>query len=128
MQGLVKEKFKWGFDVEHQLWNDLYTSREELQEAELQEEENGRINWDRWDKTVEKTKKLIEEELKHYTSKKGVLPTLCVYDLQGNLIQTFPTTRECAAFYGISTVQVNVYVRSGGTYKKRNIKFKKEYK
>lgn len=126
MQGLVKEKLKWGFDVEHQLWNDLYTSREELQEAE--ERDEGRINWDRWDKTVEETKKLIEEELKHYTSKRGVLPTLCVYDLQGNLIQTFPTTRECAAFYGISTVQVNVYVRSGGTYKKRNIKFKKEYK
>lgn len=126
MQGLVKEKFKWGFDVEHQLWNDLYTTREELQKAE--ERDEGRINWDRWDKTVEKTKKLIEEELKHYTSKKGVLPTLCVYDLQGNLIQTFPSTKECAAFYGISTVQVNVYVRSGGTYKKRNIKFKKEYK
>lgn len=126
MQGLVKEKFKWGFDVEHQLWNDLYETKEELQEAE--ERDEGRINWDRWDKTVQETKKLIEEELKHYTSKRGVLPTLCVYDLQGNLIQTFPTTRECAAFYGISTVQVNVYVRSGGTYKKRNIRFKKEYK
>lgn len=126
MQGLVKEKFKWGFNIEHQLWNDLYTSREELQEAELQEEEFGKINWDNWDKTVQETKKLIEKELKQFkTNKKRMV---YVYDLQDNLIQTFPTTDQCASFYGISREQVNVYIRRNVPYKKRNIRFTKEHR
>lgn len=37
---------------------DLYQTREELQEAE--ERFEGKINWDKWDKLVSKTKKNIK--------------------------------------------------------------------
>lgn len=123
-QGLVKEKLLYGFNAEHLVWDGLYETKEELQKAELQEEENGRINWDKFDSIVNKTKEIIKEELILHKKRRKAM--VFVFDLQGNLIHTFPSTDHCAAFYGISREQVNVYISKCIPYKKQSVIFKKE--
>lgn len=40
---------------------DLYLTREELQEAERDPNESGRINWEKWDELISKTRGKLEE-------------------------------------------------------------------
>lgn len=40
---------------------DLYLTREELQEAERDPNESGRINWEKWDELISKSRTKLEE-------------------------------------------------------------------
>lgn len=61
---------------------DLYQTRDELQEAE--ERGEGKINWENWDKVVEQTQQQLQDYIQHKPTKKSIQRS--VYNLNGQLI------------------------------------------
>lgn len=55
---LNNPKYEW-FDARN--LEELYQTREELQQAECDPNEIGRIDWDNWDRVVRETKKWIRQ-------------------------------------------------------------------
>lgn len=56
---LNNPKYEW-FDIRD--LDNLYQTREELMEAECDQNEIGRINWDNWERVVKETKKWIRQK------------------------------------------------------------------
>ena len=101
--------------------DDLYVTREQLKEAEARGE--GKINWDRWDELVQRTKQDIKEELKGF--EKMYTNTVFVYDiLKQRVIKTFKSPKECAKYYNISRELVNTYIRDHRVYYKPGVEFR----
>ena len=90
-------------------------SREELQE--LADEEDININWDKWNYITEITKQDITKQLSKLPRK------VYVYDLQGNHIATYDSPKIAGFFYGISSEQVNNYMRQEKPYLKQGVLF-----
>lgn len=101
--------------------DDLYVTREQLKEAEARGE--GKINWNRFDELVQRTKQGIKEELKGF-ERINTNPVF-VYDiLKQRVIKTFKSPKECADFYGISREQVTNYIRDHRVYQKQGVEFR----
>ena len=99
----------------------VYT-REEIQNME--EKEGGRINWDKWDELVNKTRQEIKDmgiSLQDYNS-----PTIrrhrntvvtYVYDLEFNLLGEFPTARKAEDAFNIRRNTIAYYKFLNKPYK-----------
>ena len=57
-QELNNPKYEW-FDARN--LEELYQTREELMQAECDQNEIGRIDWDNWDRVVKETKEWIRQ-------------------------------------------------------------------
>lgn len=107
---------------------DLYTTREKLKEAE--ERCEGRINWELWDKLVEKTRKEIAEITRTYTPPKkerwdNHRYTVYCYDNHLNFIAEYPSTTQCGKAYGIHNRSVSYWIEQNRPHPKLGITFLK---
>lgn len=104
------------------------SSRQELMELAQEEEPLPRINWEKWDELVTKTKQDITKELKKnkpIAQKNGRIPqTVYVYNSNERLIKTFSSTQEAADYYHIRKEQVTNYAREQKLYYKLQIMFR----
>jgi len=103
------------------------SSRQELMELAQEEEPSPRINWDKWDELVTKTKQDITKELKKQpiAQKNGrVAPRIYVYNFKQKLVKTFSSPQEAADYYNIRREQVTNYAREEKPYYKLQITFK----
>ena len=66
------------------------------------------INWEFWDKLVEKTRKEIAEALKDYHEEKP--PIFYLYNQEGELVKQFNTKKDCAKFLGGSETTIRNYL------------------
>ena len=83
---------------------DIYHTREELQEAE--EREEGKINWNIWDKVQEQTKQDITNTLKDYKQPSKRKP-IYVYTMTTKVpIIVFQDSDEAATTLNITRMQV----------------------
>ena len=83
---------------------DIYHTREELQEAE--EREEGRINWNIWDKVQEQTKQDITKALKDHQEPLKRKP-IYVYTLNTKIpLIVFKDSDEAATTLNITRMQV----------------------
>lgn len=98
-------------------------SRAELEQLQNEEGEEGEINWEGFDKLVQRTQAQIEKALK--TRKKQRTPVF-VYDLQGNYLNAFNSVRECGEAYNITQQHVNVYMKRKMPYYLLNILFREK--
>lgn len=92
---------------------DIHT-REELQR--LADEEGITINWDKWNKLLQKTKFDIQNMLQKIKPR-----NIYIYTIEGKFISAFSTTSETADFLQIKREQVAIYLRENKPYKKRGI-------
>lgn len=89
---------------------DIYQSREELQEAEKREE--GKINWNIWDKVQEQTKNDITKALKDHQEPLKRKP-IYVYTLNTKIpLIVFKDSDEAATTLNITRVQVTNHART----------------
>lgn len=101
--------------------DDLYVTREQLKEAEASGE--GKINWNRFDELVQRTKQDIKEELKGF-ERINTNPVF-VYDiLKQRVIKTFKNPKECAKYYGVSRELVTNYIRENRIYYKLGLQWR----
>lgn len=99
----------------------VYT-REEIQKME--ETEGGRINWDKWDELVNKTRQEIKDmgiSLGDYnppaTRKHRNTVVTYVYDLEFNLLGEFPTARKAEDAFNIRRNTIAYYKFLNKPYK-----------
>ena len=106
MQGRIIEKYYFGNTIEHQRWETLYQTREELKAAE--ERGEGRINWDIWDKKVNEMKEFLENSLQHYKTctkrnktKRTKTREVWAYNFNGELIGHYVSLKNAAETYNV---------------------------
>lgn len=103
-------------------------TREKLQR--MAAEEGIELNFERWDKLLRDIR--FEESTDSNNSNEkqndSITKPKYVYNFDGQLIKTFNTTKECAAFYGISREAVALYARSERPYYKLGIIITNELK
>lgn len=91
---------------------DIYHNRQELQEAEAREE--GKINWDAWDRIVEQTKQDIAKELENYkapNNNRNRKP-IYVYTLTSHIpLFKFENSDEAAETLGIPRMIITNHAR-----------------
>ena len=97
-------------------------SREELQE--IADEEDRTINWELWDKLVEKTKQDIKKELKSYKKPQYINKVFVFSISRQRIIKVFNTPQDCADYYGIARETVNTYMREHKPYYKLMVEFR----
>ena len=94
---------------------ELYTTREELQEAEKRGE--GKINWDKWDELIAKNREFMEaaETIKRYGFK------VYAYNLSGQLLQVYENSKQAAEATGVELTIVNNYSKREVPYFNKSI-------
>ena len=98
---------------------DIYHTREELQEAETREE--GRINWDMWDKAVEQAKNDITNALKDYQGYKKRKP-IYVYTINAKIpLFIFENSDEASKTLGINRMVITNQCRTERPYHQKGI-------
>lgn len=93
----------------------LYTTREELQEAEKRGE--GKINWDKFDELIAKNREFMEtaETIKRYGFK------VYAYNLEGQLLQVYENSKQAAEATGAELTIVNNYSKREVPYFNKSI-------
>lgn len=104
---------------------DMNITREKLQE--MADEEGIELNFERWDKLLRDVRVEESTDTNETPNDSSTKPKY-VYNFNGQLIKTFNTTKECAAFYGISRETVASYSRSERPYYKFGIVITNELK
>lgn len=96
---------------------ELYTTREELQEAEKRGE--GKINWSKFDELIAKNREFMEaaETIKKYGFK------IYCYNLSGQLLQVYENSKEAAQATGVELTIVNNYSKKETPYWHKGILF-----
>ena len=94
---------------------ELYTTREELQEAEKRGE--GKINWDKWDELIAKNREFMEaaETIKKYGFK------VYAYNLEGQLLQVYENSKQAAEATGAELTIVNNFSKREVPYFNKSI-------
>lgn len=89
---------------------ELYTTREELQEAEKRGE--GKINWSKFDELIAKNREFMEaaETIKKYGFK------IYCYNLSGQLLQVYENSKQAAEATGVELTIVNNYSKKETPY------------
>lgn len=107
---------------------DMNITREKLQR--MAAEEGIELSFDIWDELIRDVR--IEEPTdtndSNDTPNDSSTKPKFVYNFDGQLIKTFNTTKECAAFYGISREAVASYARSERPYFKFGVVITNELK
>ena len=100
--------------------SDLYTTREEIQDAELNDpNETGRINWDKFDELVKNTKNTIAVKVRRFKT------VIEAYDrTNGQLINQYDSYKEAAMDWYTTPELIASYCRKKVPYLKRNVLFK----
>lgn len=93
----------------------LYTTREELQAAEARGE--GAINWSKFDELIAKNREPIENAIKKYNFK------IYCYNLDGQLLNIFQTSKAAAEVTGIEITLINTYSKLEQPYFKEKLLF-----
>lgn len=96
---------------------ELYTTREELQEAEKRGE--GKINWSKFDELIAKNREFMEaaETIKKYGFK------IYCYNLSGQLLQVYENSKQAAEATGVELTIVNNYSKKETPYWHKGILF-----
>ena len=104
---------------------DLYTTREELKQAE--ERCEGRINWDAWDKSVEETREQLgttkftaPEPKPRWNNRKY---TVFVYDNHLNFLAEYPSVTQCGKAFGLHSRSVGYWIEQGRPHPKLGLTF-----
>ena len=94
---------------------ELYTTREELQEAEKRGE--GKINWSKFDELIAKNREFMEaaETIKKYGFK------VYTYNLEGQLLQVYDNSKQAAEATGVELTIVNNYSKREVPYFNKSI-------
>lgn len=94
---------------------ELYTTREELQEAEKRGE--GKINWSKFDELIAKNREFMEaaETIKKYGFK------IYCYNLSGQLLQVYENSKQAAEATGAELTIVNNYSKREVPYFNKSI-------
>ena len=94
---------------------ELYTTREELQEAEKRGE--GKINWSKFDELIAKNREFMEaaETIKKYGFK------IYCYNLSGQLLQVYDNSKAAAEATGVELTIVNNYSKREVPYFNKSI-------
>ena len=93
----------------------LYTTREELQAAE--ERGEGKLNWSKFDELIAKNREPIENAIKKYNFK------IYCYNLDGQLLNIFQTSKSAAEVTGIEITLINTYSKLEQPYFKEKLLF-----
>lgn len=97
---------------------DMDINREKLKQ--MAAEEGIELSFERWDELLRDIR--VEEPTdSNEKQNDSITKPKYVYNFDGQLIKTFNTTKECAAFYGISREAVALYARSERPYFKLGI-------
>lgn len=98
-------------------------SREELKQ--LEQEDQGKINWEKWDEIKQKTQDDIKR-LKKKQHKRDFRFKTAAYTLDTNqLIQTFNSAADAAKYFNLKRTQVSYVINTyQGIYRKGNLYFK----
>lgn len=121
---------RFGENVEKSFQSVDINSRKELEDIAKEEKLDINFNkwWTLWDKLVEKTKEDITKELEKHRAKEPIyhknnkpFRTVYIYNLQGELINTFKNTQEAAQYYSISPIVMNNCIRNHMPYYKLNL-------
>ena len=104
---------------------DMDINREKLRE--MAAEEGIELNFDKWDELLRDFRLEQSTDSNDAPNDSSTKPKF-VYNFDGQLIKTFKTTKECAAFYGISREAVAMYSRSERPYYKLGIVITNELK
>ena len=96
---------------------ELYTTREELQEAEKRGE--GKINWEKFDELIKRNREFMEaaETIKKYGFK------VYAYNLEGQLLQVYENSKQAAEATGVELTIVNNYSKKETPYWHKGILF-----
>ena len=107
---------------------DMDINREKLQQ--MAAEEGIELNLARWDELLREIRfeEPTDSNDSNETPNDSITKPKYVYNFDGQLIKTFSTTKECAAFYGISREAVALYARSERPYYKLGIVITNELK
>lgn len=107
---------------------DMDINREKLKA--MADEEGIELNFERWDELLRDVRFEQSTDTNETNEKQNDSSTKpkYVYNFNGQLIKTFNTTKECAAFYGISREAVASYSRSERPYYKFGIVITNELK
>lgn len=107
---------------------DMDITREKLQE--MAAEEGIELNFERWDELLRdiRFEQSTDSNDSNETPNDSSTKPKYVYNFDGQLIKTFNTTKECAAFYGIAREAVAMYARSERPYYKLGIVITNELK
>ena len=102
----------------------LYKTREELQEAEKRGE--GKINWDKWDELVSKTKEDINKALKGHKEPPKVrgynkIGTVYIYDRELKLIGEFKSLYQAAKVIKLKEQSLKYLLQTNLPHKKLGI-------
>lgn len=118
-------QMKWRFDkdkVEDTFKGvDSDINREKLQE--MAAEEGIELSFERWDELLRDVRfeQSTDSNDSHEKQNDSISKPKYVYNFDGQLIETFNTTKECAEFFGVSREAVAMYSRSERPYYKLGI-------
>lgn len=100
-------------------------SREELKQ--LEQEDQGRINWEKWDEIKQKTQDEIKRlKKKQHIPQRDFRYKTAAYTLDTNqLIQIFNSAADAAKYFNLKRTQVSYVINTyQGIYRKGNLYFK----